>query len=309
MALPLPLTFVKNTLEDLLPFESFNKPIFIIAPPRSGSTFLFDCLIQFRELFHISYEADLFWWKQFPYERLEEPSDYIDANEATRQNVYKYKRAIRSRAVLNKFKLNPGFSILPHLFGKPLKYVDKTIANCFHLDFIDRAFPDAQYIFLLRDPRAVISSMIEGWNHTFKKPQLTTMIGSIANAKIQHWSYPAAPGWKDVVQKNINEICAWSWKQHIKYPLTFFRKNAKNCIQIRYEDLVNDNLSIIKMLSHRFNLNLTKKIENYLQSPHLSCTTISRPDPNKWEKKRKNEIEYILPQIEKISNQIGYYFS
>jgi hypothetical protein len=41
---------------------------------------------------------------------------------------------------------------LRYLFGfKRIRYLDKTITNCFHLRFLNRAFPDAQYIMLLRD--------------------------------------------------------------------------------------------------------------------------------------------------------------
>ena len=309
MALPFPIKIIKNKCEDLLPFTNIYKPIFIIAPPRSGSTFLFECLIQFKELYHISYEADLIWWRQFPYERMKDPSDFVGSDEASRLNISKHKKAIRSRSVFNMLKLKPRSSILPYFFGRSLRLIDKTIANCFHLEFIDRAFPDAQYIFLLRDPRAVISSMLEGWDHTFKKPQLTPILKTLCNNRINHWSYPAPPGWKEVVQKQLPEICAWSWQKHIEYPLSFFQKKKSDVVIVRYEDLVADPLSSIEKLSKRFALKFSKNVEKYLQSPKLSSTTISKPGPEKWRKNRQNEIESILPQIEKLSTLIGYDFS
>jgi len=307
MSLPKSLKIIKNGLENHLPFDDFEKPIFIISPPRSGSTFLFDCLVQFKELFHISYEADLIWWKHFPYSRLNLTSDYIDEDEASNHNIHALKRSLRARASLNMLKLNKRWSHIPcHLGLKPICFIDKTISNCFHLDFINKAFPDAQFIFLLRDPRAVISSMMEGWEHSFQKPQLTRELKKIENRSIENWSYPAAPNWQNIVTEPLATICAWSWKQHIEYPMKFFKKHDKNVTILRYEDLTTDTFKTLKQLSVTLGLTMTEAVEKYLDAPAISRTTVSAPQKDKWKVNNKAEIESIIPMISELASEIGY---
>ena len=290
-----------------MPFDNFTKPIFIIAAPRSGSTFLFECLMQFKELFHISYEADYIWWRYFPFERLEDPSDYIGNDEATTLNIFRLRRALRSRATMNKLKLGGRLSHVPFYLGlKPIRYLDKTIANCFHLEFIEKAFPDAQYIFLLRDPRAVISSMIEGWEQPFQKPQLKKKISNTQSATIQHWTFPAAPGWDKVIAESLPRICAWSWIQHIKYSLSFFERQSENVHLVRYEALVENTYSTVGDLAGRLDLNMSGRVAAYLKNPRMSSTTVSAPALDKWKEQRKSEIVSIVPMIADLANKIGY---
>ncbi len=41
-----------------------ERPVFVIAPPRSGSTLLFECLAQFRELTAFTDREGTFIWRR-----------------------------------------------------------------------------------------------------------------------------------------------------------------------------------------------------------------------------------------------------
>ena len=300
---------VKNKLESFAPYKSFKKPIFIISPPRSGSTLLFHCLQQFEELYFLQSEADYIWWPIFPYDEMEHPSDYLGKEQLSYSKIRQLRKRTYKDSVKNYLRKHCQESPRSYLFGlKSVRYLDKTIANCFHLEFIEKTFPSAQYIFLVRDPRATISSMIEGWPYIerFGKAQLTPLIQENSSASIEHWSYPAPPNWQTVINQPLPQICAWSWQQHIEYPLSFFERRSLNVKWVHYEDLVKNFEAVIKDLAKYFDLQFKEEIANYTRVPPTSPTTVSEPAPMKWKTKNYQQILSILPQIEATSQKIGY---
>jgi hypothetical protein len=291
----------------------FDRPIFIIAPPRSGSTFLFECLTHYVGLYYLKQEGDSVWWQIFPYEQMDDPSDYVGGTGATPDAVQQirkliYGKAVRSRAarISRRTRL---FRVLWHLLtGRRIRYIDKTIANCFHLDFLERAFPDAQYVFLIRDPRANISSMIEGWPHIqlVGKPQLAPILAALDQSTVEHWSYPAPPGWQEIVSRSLPEICAWSWQQHVEYALNFFQERPGDVTWIRYEDLVENTWSTVNGLAQYLGLESKDSTQRAVLEHPTSRTAISKPYQGKWREIHQQEILSILPMIRETASRIGY---
>lgn len=303
------LTPIKAKLESNFSYKSFHKPIFIISPPRSGSTFLFECLTQFDNLYYLNHESDNIWWANFPYETMKYPSDYIDVEEVSYAQIKSLRRQFYQAVASNYRRRNPHQPRLPYWFGmKRIRSLDKTIANCFRIDLLESIFPDAQYIFLTRDPRANISSMIEGWPYVnrYGKPQLTPIIRTLKESTVDHWTFPAPPGWQNIVSQPLPEICAWSWQQHIEYALHFFEQSSKKPIVIRYEDLVDDTFQTIFNLGQELELVSSQKVSEHAETSPLSRTTFSKPYPNKWKEKNYQNIASILPQIEGTAQKIGY---
>jgi len=304
----------RDIIESFASFDSFDRPIFIIAPPRSGSTFLFDSLTKFNELHYLKTEADHIWWRVFPYDDLPYPCDYIGEEQFSARNVREIRRltyleAMRDRC--RKYGKWARLHKLRYVFGyRRLRYLDKTITNCFHLKFIDHAFPNAQYIMLLRDPSENISSMIEGWGRTeFSIPQLSPIIRHSEAATVERWAYSAPPGWKEIASFPLPKICAWSWRQHIEYALDFFENEGKTCEIVRYEDLVENNLETVCKLATKLGLVVTNSAKDYLKNPPFSRTTISAPQRYKWMTTNREAIESVRPMIKDLAEKIGYTMS
>ena len=305
---------IKDIIESPAPFDSFDRPIFIIAPPRSGSTLLFESLTKCDGLHYLDREADHIWWRIFPYDKMPYPCDYIGEEQVSVGNIrairnLTYLEAMRNRCV--KHGKWARFHKLRYLFGfKRIRYLDKTITNGFHLDFLSHVFPDAQYIMLLRDPRANISSMIEGWGRReFSTPQLTPIIRQLRTATVESWTYSAPPGWKDVVSLPLPHICAWIWRQHIEYALKFLQNTGQVRYVVRYEDLVENSLQTVSELATKLGLVVTNSAVNYLKNPSLSRTTVSAPAPHKWVTNNREAIESVCPMIEDLAEKIGYSLS
>ena len=47
--------------------------------------------------------------------------------------------------------------------GCALRFLEKTPKNVLRIPFIERIFPDALYVFLWRDPRGNLASIMEAW--------------------------------------------------------------------------------------------------------------------------------------------------
>lgn len=288
-----------------------TRPVFILAPPRSGSTLLFDALSRTGQFHYYPVENDWVWWRLFPPDRLAEPSDMVGAEEAA-ANAQRLRTALRNQILggyLNRMegleRLARVASLLVHP-SRPL--LDKTIANCFHLDALRRVFPHARYVLLVRDPRANISSMIEGWSQLgrFGKPLVKPWLERVSQRTVDHWCYPVPPGWRRVVTRPLAEICAWSWKQHIQKTLEFFGKTGIEPIFIRYEELTTEPAKVLRGVARRLDTNISEAVLSHWRGMPLSRTTVSRPGSDKWRRLHGPEIRAVLPSVMDTARHIGY---
>jgi hypothetical protein len=287
----------------------FERPIFLLAPPRSGSSFLFDCLCQFEEVVHLGAEADVIWWHHFPYGARAQPSDQVDAAAVSAAGGRRLCRDLYRATLINSWRQRRSGARARHLLGlEPIRYVDKTIANCFHLEALERLFPDARYVFLVRDPRANIASMIEGWPYLerFGKAELTPCLRRCQERTIEHWTYPAPPGWQGVVGRPLAEICAWSWQQHVEAVLAFCARRPGDVLWVRYEDLAENPSRVVQGLAGALGLRWSERVARHVRDAPLSRTTVSPPAPDKWQARHAGAIARVLPQLRATAGRIGY---
>jgi hypothetical protein len=295
-------------LDRLRSYRFFDRPIFVLSAPRSGSTFLFDLLNCFDSVWSWSAELDGIWHRYFPYERLEDISDFVGENEYSPRIATELRRDFYRYALYARQERGEWCGLIQRLgLVKTIRYLDKTIANCFHVDFLARLFPDAIYILLVRDARATISSMIEGWQipKRFIKYQLTPYIPT--GSKVDHWAYPAPPGWRRVLHSPLEEICAWSWTRHIEMAADALEAvPAERKRILRYEDLLDNPSVVARQLAEFCGLTWTPAVEKFLEARPLSRTTVSAPEKNKWRQKHGSRIERIVPMIAPLMNRFGY---
>ena len=85
--------------------------------------------------------------------------------------------------------------------------LEKTPKNSLRVPFLARVFPEARFIYLYRDPRQVLSSMIEAWaSGRFRTyPQLPGWTGPA-------WSLLLVPGWRELIGRPLHEIVAAQWR-------------------------------------------------------------------------------------------------
>jgi hypothetical protein len=285
-----------------------ERPVFIIAPPRSGSTLLFECLAQFPEFTAFTDREGTFIWRRvLPYDKRRTVSDFIAPDEFSAWRRLQVKSFFYAISAL-RYPAERRRDRFQRLVRQPrMRYLDKTISNCFRLDLIQEMFPDASFVFLTRDPRSNIASMISGWPELqrFGKPVLTEYVRAVEST-VPHWTYAAPPGWRGVLDRELAEICAWSWQQHAEEILRF-RESVTPGHLLRYEDLVQDPVSAVTSLAGELDLEVTDDIVRYLKRPPLSRTTLTPPtatadiQPNV-----RAQVEAVLPTVSTTAKRFGY---
>jgi len=86
--------------------------------------------------------------------------------------------------------------------GARVRLVEKTSKNALRVPFLLEVFPDAQFIFLTREPRANLSSMMQAWRTK----------GWVTYRGLPGWPGPRSmlpPGYERLQGKPLEEIVAY----------------------------------------------------------------------------------------------------
>ncbi|MEL7354084.1 MAG: sulfotransferase [Cyanobacteria bacterium J06560_5] len=192
-----------------------KRPVFIVGSPRSGTTFLGKCVAELPE---ISYHFEPVATKA--------AARYVHSQE------WSFERAKRFYYWVYAWLMRL------HADGD-LRFAEKTPRNCFLINFLFRAFPDAQFIHIIRDGRDAALS------HS-KKPWLqAASIHSTSreSSGYRHGPYPRF--WVEPERTHEFEAttdihrCIWAWRCHVSAILEQAQQlPASQYYELRYEHLV-----------------------------------------------------------------------
>ncbi|HKS58363.1 MAG TPA: sulfotransferase, partial [Steroidobacteraceae bacterium] len=260
----------------------FDRPVFIVSPPRSGSTMLFETLARAPGVFTIGDESHqlIEGVPQLSPESRDFESNRLLAADATPAMTETLRRrfyeALRDRE---------GSGPQP---GQLVRMLEKTPKNSLRVPFLTRVFPQARFIYLYRDPRQVLSSMIEAWTtgrfRTY--PQLPGWTGA-------PWSLLLVPGWRELIGRPLHEIVATQWNTATRLLLDDLEALPADRITIvRYDTLVADPAAEIRRLCAATGLDWDEPA----LALRLSKYTVSPPSADKW-RRHAAEIEAVLPSL------------
>ena len=276
--------------------DFFDRPIFIMAAPRSGSTLLFETLACAGDLCSIGGESHSLF-ESIPALNPVHPegcaSNRLIAEDATPVIADLVRRGFAS--------------LLRDHEGKPIeigdlsrvRLLDKLPKNALRIPFIQKIFPDALYIYLYRDPWQSIGSMMDAWEsgNWVTYPQI------IAAGK--PWSLLLTPNWKELQTKSLEYVCASQWLQanhHIMSDLKQIGTDRYICIN--YDELIKDPQQSLEGICDFVNIKFDRSLrERVAAELPLSRYTQSAPDPKKWERHYaaiKSVEPLFLPVIEQF---------
>lgn len=262
----------------------FDRPIFIVSTPRSGSTLLFETLLRAPDLYTIGGESH----------RLIESIPQLHV----RARGYASNRLLAEDAVpevvaelRQRFHANMrdrDGSALPPGHGR-FRMLEKTPKNSLRIPFLLAAFPEARFVFLYRDPRQVLASMMEAWlSGRFK-----TYAG-LPGWPSAYWSLLLTPGWQALAGKPLAGIVAGQWKSATDVLLDDLALLPPGrCQAIRYSDFIADPAAQVSRLCAGLGLQWDRPLDGPLP---LARHTVTKPDPEKW-RARATEIESVMPGL------------
>ena len=276
----------------------FDRPVIILAAPRSGSTLLFETLAEARNAWTIGGESHHVI-EGIP--ALNPNSGQVGSNRLTSRHASdqvarlirgRFARLLRDRDGLEYFR-NRGI--------QQLRFVEKTPKNALRLPFLNAIFPDALYIFLVRDVRANLSSMMEAWRarRWVTYPRLQDWQGP-------PWSLLLPPDWQKMNGCSLAQICAFQWESANRILLDDLQELPRHrWTTVSYESLVDEPERTVESLCDLTDLEMDERLRDRVQKPlPLSRLTHTRPAAEKW-RKNQAEIEPVLPSLAAIESRMA----
>ena len=260
------------------------RPVFIVCPPRSGSTLLFETLATSPDLYSLGDEnhrlleveiaGGALGAKARGYE-----SNRLLAADATPDIIGELRARYAERA----------FDRDGRQHADRIRLLEKTPKNALRIPFLATAFPDATFVYLHRDPRAVMASMLAAWESgRFRTyPDLPGWSGL-------PWSMVLVPDWRALIGKPLPEIVAAQWATTSRILLDDLEALPPDRVcAMSYEAFVADPDSQIRELCGTLGIGWDRKLGPSLPVARYSVTP---PRAEKW-RERAAEIVPMLPRI------------
>lgn len=312
------------------------KPVIIIGAPRSGTSTLQMILRHYPGFWSLPSESDMIWdlfchpalrkWSSeymsesnfYPslqarihreFNRFLCPSSFWD-RYGSPDVIWSFDRNQRVRKLfkpLYRFL----FPVLQFYFrsGKNRRMVEKTASNCFRLGFVNEVFPDALFVYITRDGRNNVNSLINAWLHpsrffTYDLPEEI----HISGCPHKKWKFVLPPGWREYLNCSLEEVCAFQWRACHAHVLKSIQGkiNDARVYRMKLEDLQAKPVSVLQELARFCEI----EYNAYLESLAKNLPVVNSQDrvimQDKWKAQNRERIERILPEIEPMMKELGY---
>jgi uncharacterized protein (TIGR03032 family) len=260
----------------------FERPIFIVAPPRSGTTLLFETLALSPSVWTIGDESHGVIERIAP---LHPASRGWDSNRLGVSDARPEIVEALEHNFLAELRDREGNRPGAEVTG--LRLLEKTPKNSLRVPFLHAAFPDARFVFVQRDPAESLSSMIAAWESgrfvTYRDlPDWTGL----------PWSLLLTPEWRNLRGKDLPEIVAEQWRMASEILLTDLeRLPADRWGVIGYHDLLADPNGEVRRLCRFLDIDWDNQLDEQLP---LSRYTLTPPSPDKW-RQHAELLDRVLP--------------
>ncbi|MCP3927694.1 MAG: sulfotransferase [Bacteroidetes bacterium] len=194
--------YQKSLKED----PKLSKPIFIIGAPRSGTTLSIRLFSSHPEVANWS-EAGRIW----------DPGSYDDPNA----DHFWSGDQVTNQAIE---RLHSRFECYRQIENKK-RFVNKHPRNSVRIDYIRKIFPDALFIHVVRDGRAVVNSIINRIER------------DSARQKVPFGDFCKPPSWQHFLRDDPVEQAALQWREIVSYVLSKRNELGSCYYQFKYEDL------------------------------------------------------------------------
>jgi hypothetical protein len=277
----------------VVPSYKIKQPVFIIAAPRSGSSLLFETLAKAPGVWTVGGESH---WLIERIPQLLPWAPKVGSNRLTESHLDVRMRSLIPEALVSRLQDRDK---LPFRGGEA-RVLEKTPKHALRIPFFNALFPDAKFIFLWRDPRENLSSIIDAWNSGgwVTYPELKGWDG-------KPWSLLLPPEWEALNGRPLEEIAAFQWSRTNQIALDDLEQlPEERWTTVNYAEFLNDPAKTIERLCAFADVEFDTVIEEYVSRPlPLSAHTLTAPAADKW---RHNQalIERVLPGLEALSARL-----
>jgi len=241
--------------------KSFDRPVFIVAPPCSGASLFFETLALAPGTVTLGGEGHLVF-DGVP--SLAPEQRGFDSNRLLAEDAD--PAVVRNLEALLRDRVRDRYGQPPPAGAGGLRLVEMTPRNALRVPFLAAAFPDARFVYVFRDPRQTISSAVEAW-----RAKASVTYPDLPGWDGDPWSLLLVPGWRGLRGLPLEEVVAWQWAITTRHLLDDLEvlPPERWCVA-SYDDLVERPAEEIARLRHFLGLGWDHE---------LAARTVTPPDP------------------------------
>ncbi|GGW74032.1 sulfotransferase [Alteromonas halophila] len=247
-----------------------DRPVFIIAAPRSGSTLLYETLTRHPQLVSMRSESHAI------IEHIPElstvkrgfASNALGADDAT--PTVRQTLTARFLDHASDCKGNPVTA------NAPVRFLEKTPKNALRVTFLHALYPDAKFIYLIREPVANTASIIDAWHsgRFVTYPDLPGWDGS--------WSLLLPPDWQTMRNRPLSDVAAFQWAQTNRLATDAFKGiDSSQVLPVFHDDFLRSPQAVIDRILAFAELSPQPSLIGSAELP-LSRYTLLAPSKTKW---------------------------
>src|SRR5215204_3799529 len=176
-----------------------ERPVFVVAPPRSGGTALFRSLARASGIFSAQRGSVMEGIFELEPENREWESNRLTAGDVQPRAVEELRGRLKAGLVDSEGNR-------PGLDASGLRWVDGNPRNALRVPFLAAVAPDSQFVYIHREPAEAVPAMLEVWKsgRRVSYPALPDWSGP-------PWSLPLVPGWRELAGRPLPEIVTEQW--------------------------------------------------------------------------------------------------
>jgi len=286
--------YLRGKQWDLLQPET-KDPVFLVGCSRSGTTVAYESFANSSQLLSIGYEIPQFWNSLWGPKH-----NNWESEAATTDNACPEHRTAAMRHFYQCIGLG--------------RILDKTCINVMRIPYLYSLFPNARFIYIQRDGRDNISSMMDGWRHSGHF-RLSQFLGefpedvSINNGEFHEWSFFLPPGWRKYNHSSLEEVCAFQWISANRLALTAKKTIPEHqWVHLRYEDIFTRPVEMFEQAFAQLELPFEDTVREHCATINSRPTSIvnGMPKQQKWKSHNPDAILRILKTITPMMLELGY---
>lgn len=221
-----------------------QPPVIVIGAGRSGTNLLREVICSFEGFDTWPCDEINYIWR---HGNRDSPTDELQPADA-RPEVKRFL----TRAFATQERRQGGGTV-----------VEKTCANSLRVAFVHEVFPDARFVYIVRDGRDVVASAIKRWTAPLDIPYLARKVRFVPPADLPYYAAryfgsrlksvgspdrrvtswgPRFFGMADMINEPLAALCAIQWRRCVEFADQQHAESvgSDRVHRLRYEDLVND---------------------------------------------------------------------
>jgi uncharacterized protein (TIGR03032 family) len=263
-----------------------DRPVFVVCSPRAGSSLLFETLARAPGLMTIGGESHTLI-ESIP--ELHPSARGWESNRLVVDDATPPVVAELVGAFVAELRDRGG---APPLQGS-VRLLEKTPKNSLRVPFLAAAFPDARFVYLYRDPRETVSSMLDAWRsgRFVTYPVLPGWEGD-------PWSLLLVPAWRELAGRPLGEVVTSQWAIATSVLLNDLEALDPDrwCVA-SYDRLVADPEAEISRICAFCELEWDVELPGDLP---LSRHTLDSPQADKW-RRNADELEHSWEAVRDVA--------